>query len=48
MLGLVGVIASETSVAGVTVKAVDPETLPDVTVIVVLPTLQPWILICVE
>lgn len=37
MLGLVGVIAMETSVAGVTVSVAVPETLPDVAVIVVEP-----------
>jgi hypothetical protein len=37
MLGLVGVIAMDTSIAGVTVRAVDPDMLPDVAVIVVKP-----------
>ena len=37
MLGLVGVIAMETNVAGVTVSVVDPEMLPTVAVIVVVP-----------
>jgi len=37
MLGLVGVIATETSVAGVTVSVVDPDKVPDVAVIVVEP-----------
>ncbi len=37
MLGLVGVIAIDTSVAGVTVRVVDPDMLPDVAVIVVDP-----------
>jgi hypothetical protein len=37
MLGLVGVIAMETSVAAVMVIVVDPEMLPDVTLIVVEP-----------
>ena len=37
MLGLVGVIASETSVAGVTVRVVEPDTLPEIAVIVVVP-----------
>jgi len=37
MLGLVGVIARETSVAGVTVSVVDPDRVPDVAVIVVEP-----------
>jgi hypothetical protein len=37
MLGLVGVIAMDTSVAGVTVRVVDPDMLPDVAVIVVDP-----------
>jgi hypothetical protein len=37
MLGLVGVIATETSVAGVMVSVVDPEILPDVALIVVEP-----------
>jgi hypothetical protein len=37
MLTLDGVTARDTSVAGVTVRAVEPETLPDVAVIVVDP-----------
>ena len=37
MLGLVGVIAMDTSAAGVTVRVVDPEMLPDAAVIVVEP-----------
>jgi hypothetical protein len=37
MLGLVGVIAMDTSVAGVTVRVVDPDMLPDFAVIVVDP-----------
>ena len=37
MLGLLGVIAMDTSVAGVTVRVVDPEMLPDTVVIVVDP-----------
>jgi hypothetical protein len=37
VLGLVGVIAMDTSVAGFTVKAVDPDMLPDVAVIIVDP-----------
>ena len=37
MLGLVGVIAMETSVAVVMVSVVDPEMLPDVALIVVEP-----------
>ena len=37
VLGLVGVIAMDTSNAGVTVRAVDPDMLPDVAVIVVEP-----------
>jgi hypothetical protein len=37
MLGLVGEIAMNTSIAGVTVRAVDPDMLPDVAVIVVEP-----------
>ncbi len=37
MLGLAGVIARETSVAGVTVSLVDADTAPDVAVIVVVP-----------
>ena len=37
MLGLVGVTAMDTSVAGVTVSVVDPVILPDVAVIVVEP-----------
>jgi hypothetical protein len=37
MLGLVGVIAIDTSVAGVTVRVVDPDMLPDFAVIVVDP-----------
>ena len=36
--GSAGVIAIAVSAAGVTVKAVDPETDPDVAVIVVAPT----------
>jgi len=38
MLGVAGVTARDTSVAGVTVRVVDPEMLPDVAVIVVEPT----------
>ena len=41
MLGLVGVIAMDTSNAGVTVRAVDPDMLPDVAVIVVDPVATP-------
>ncbi len=37
MLGLVGVISRETSVAGVTVSVVDPDVEPDVAVIIVEP-----------
>ena len=37
MLGLVGVTAMDTSVAGVTVSVVDPDMLPDAAVIVVEP-----------
>jgi len=37
MFGLDGVIATETSVAGVTVSVVDPDRVPDVAVIVVEP-----------
>jgi hypothetical protein len=37
MFGLVGVIAIDTSVAGVTVRVVAPDMLPDVAVIVVDP-----------
>lgn len=37
ILGLVGVIAMEVNVAGVTVSVVEPETLPEVAVIVVAP-----------
>ncbi len=37
MLGLVGLTATETSVAAVIVSVVEPETLPDVAVIVVVP-----------
>ena len=37
MLGLVGVIAMDTSVAGVTTRVVDPDKLTDVAVIVVEP-----------
>jgi hypothetical protein len=37
MLGLVGVIAMDTSNAGVTVRAVDPDMLPDVAVIIADP-----------
>ena len=36
-LGFVGVTAIDTSVAGVTVSAVEPDTAPDVAVIVALP-----------
>jgi len=38
MLGTAGVTAIETNAAGVTVKLVDPESVPDVAVAVVLPT----------
>jgi hypothetical protein len=38
MLGVAGVIARDTSVAGVTVRVVDPDILPDVAKIVVEPT----------
>jgi hypothetical protein len=37
MLGCAGVTVRETSVAPVTVRAVDPDMLPDVAVIVVVP-----------
>jgi hypothetical protein len=37
MLGLAGVTARDTSVAGVTVRVVDPERPPDVAVMVVEP-----------
>jgi len=37
MLGFAGVIAIDTSVAAVTVRAVDPDMLPEVAVIVVEP-----------
>jgi hypothetical protein len=37
MLGFVGVTARDTSVEGVTVSVVDPDTLPDEAVIVVDP-----------
>ena len=37
MLGLLGVIAMDTSAAGVTVNVVDPEMLPEAAVIVVEP-----------
>ena len=37
MLGLAGVTARDTSVAGVTVRVADPAVLPDVAVIVVVP-----------
>jgi hypothetical protein len=37
MLGLAGVTAMDTSVTEVTVRAVDPDILPDVAVIVVVP-----------
>ena len=40
MLGLDGVIVKETSVAGVTVRVVLPEMLPNVAVIVVAPTVM--------
>ena len=38
MIRLVGVTAIDTSVAAVTVNEVDPETLPRVAVMVLLPT----------
>ena len=38
MLGLVGVTSMDVSVAAVTVNVVDPETLPRVAVMVLLPT----------
>ena len=41
MLGFVGVIWIETRVAGVTVRVVDPEMLPEVAVIVTDPRLMP-------
>lgn len=41
VLGSAGVTAMDTSVAGVTVKVLDPDTLPKVAVTVVLPTLVP-------
>lgn len=54
MLGLVGVTAMDTSIAGVTVRVVDPAMLPDVAVIVVRPAaieaanpLEPGILLMV-
>jgi hypothetical protein len=37
MLGLIGVTAMETSIAGVTVRVVDPDILPDIAVIIVEP-----------
>ncbi len=37
ILGLAGVIAIETSEAGFTVNVVEPETLPDAAVMVVVP-----------
>src|SRR5512146_1908013 len=37
MLGFVGVTEMDESVAGFTVRAVDPDTVPDVTLIVVVP-----------
>ncbi len=37
MLGLPGVTAMDTKVAAVTVRVVEPDTLPDVAVIVVVP-----------
>ena len=37
MLGFVGVTARDTSTAAVTVRVVDPETVPDVAVIVAEP-----------
>ena len=41
-----GVIARETRVAGVTVRVVDPKMLPDVAIIVVLPTVFPYAYAC--
>ena len=41
MLGFVGVTSTDTSVAGVTVRVVDPDTLPDAAVIVVEPVPDP-------
>ena len=41
MLGFAGVTDRDTSVAGVTVRVVDPDTLPDVAVIVVEPVPAP-------
>jgi hypothetical protein len=38
MLGLVGVTARETSVAGVTVRVVEADMLPEVALIAVAPT----------
>lgn len=38
MLGLVGVTEMDTRVAGVTVRLVEPDMLPDVALIVVVPT----------
>ena len=38
MLGLVGVTAMDVSVAAVTINVVEPETLPSVAVMAVLPT----------
>lgn len=51
MLGLVGVIARDTRTAGVTVRVVDPDTLPVVAPIVVVPTSMPvtypaWLAVC--
>lgn len=37
MLGLIGEMAKDTSVAGVTVSVVAPDTMPDIAVIVVEP-----------
>jgi hypothetical protein len=46
MLGLVGVIAMDTSVAGVTVRVVSPDILPDVALMVAKPTPLPFTFTC--
>jgi hypothetical protein len=46
MLGLAGVTARDVSTALVTVSVVEPEVLPDVAVIVVLPTVFPYAYAC--
>jgi len=46
MLGLVGVTASDTSVADVTLRLIDPVTVPIVTLMTVLPTALAITVIC--